>query len=245
MMDITIYQIDPDRDQNGVLFGALDQLEKWQGSPEVDAGIYGKVFEGEIDAKDLEEIYEIFNLDKPDGYHGRSLSVSDVVAVRDPGSKKIDYFFCDSIGFKKVDFDASRASESFKAKIKVVMCEPGRKARVAEIGTELEDLQRAVGGMIEAYYPFEEQVCIVCNDEGKFNGMSPCRAIFDDERKIQDIIFGPFFICDCSTPEFGSLNAEQLDRYRKMFDNPERYFRIDGEIKAIPYDPTKDKAHQR
>ena len=125
------------------------------------------------------------------------------------------------------------------------MCEPGRKARVAEIGTELEELQRAVGGMIEAYYPFEEQVCIVCNDEGKFNGMSPCRAIFDDERKIQDIIFGPFFICDCSTPEFGSLNAEQLDRYRKMFDNPERYFRIDGEIKAIPHDPTKDKAHQR
>ena len=245
MMDITIYQIDPDRDQNGVLFGALDQLEKWQGSPEVDAGIYGKVFEGEIDAKDLEEIYEIFNLDKPDGYHGRSLSVSDVVAVRDPDSKKIDYFFCDSIGFKKVDFDASRAYESFKAKIKVVICEPGRKARVAEIGTELEDLQRAVGGMIEAYYPFEEQVCIVCNDEGKFNGMSPCRAIFDDERKIQDIIFGPFFICDCSTPEFGSLNAEQLERYRKMFDNPERYFRIDGEIKAIPHDPTKDKAHQR
>ena len=98
MMDITIYQIDPDRDQNGVLFGALDQLEKWQGSPEVDAGIYGKAFEGEIDAKDLEEIYEIFNLDKPDGYHGRSLSVSDVVAVRDPGSKKTDYFFCDSIG---------------------------------------------------------------------------------------------------------------------------------------------------
>ena len=173
MMDITIYQIDPDRDQNGVLFGALDQLEKWQGSPEVDAGIYGKAFEGEIDAKDLEEIYEIFNLDKPDGYHGRSLSVSDVVAVRDPDSKKIDYFFCDSIGFKKVNFDASRASESFKAKIKVVMCEPGRKARVAEIGTELEELQRAVGGMIEAYYPFEEQVCIVCNDEGKFNGMSP------------------------------------------------------------------------
>ena len=40
MMDITIYQIDPDRDQNGVLFGALDQLEKWKCSAEVDAGIY-------------------------------------------------------------------------------------------------------------------------------------------------------------------------------------------------------------
>lgn len=42
-----------------------------------------------------------------------------------------------------------------------------------EIGTELSDLQRVVGGLIEPYYPFEEQVCIVCNDEGKYNGMRP------------------------------------------------------------------------
>lgn len=31
-------------------------------------------------------------------------------------------------------------------KIKVVLCEPGKVARVAEIGTELSDLQRVVGG---------------------------------------------------------------------------------------------------
>lgn len=43
-------------------------------------------------------------------------------------------------------------------KIKVVLCEPGKVARVAEIGTELSDLQRVVGGLIEPYYPFEEQV---------------------------------------------------------------------------------------
>ena len=88
----------------------------------------------------------------------------------------------------------------------MVLCEPGKVARVAEIGTELSDLQRVVGGLIEPYYPFEEQVCIVCNDEGKYNGMRPCRAIYGENREMMDIIFGPFFICDCSTPYFGSLN---------------------------------------
>ncbi len=245
MMDITIYQIDPDRDRNRVMFGDLSHLEEWQGSAQVDAEIYGKVFEGEVDADDLEAVFEIFNLDKPDGYHGRSMSVSDVIVVRDSGMGEPVCYYCDSIGFKQIAFDESKAAESFKAKIKVVMCEPGKCARIMEIGTELEDLQKAVGGLIEAYYPFEEQVCIVCNDEGKFNGMRPCRAIYDDEKKIQEIIFGPFFICDCSTPEFGSLNSEQLERYRNMFDKPERYFRVDGEIKAVPYDPHKDMSFVR
>ena len=56
-------------------------------------------------------------------------------------------------------------------------------------------------------------------------------------------IFGPFFICDCSTPYFGSLNKEQLERYTKQFQNPERFFRVGGEIKAVPYKPEKD--HER
>lgn len=84
---------------------------------------------------------------------------------------------------------------------------------------------------------------IVCNDEGKYNGMRPCRAIYGEDREMMDIIFGPFFICDCSTPYFGSLNKEQLERYTKQFQNPERFFRVGGEIKAVPYKP--EKGHER
>ena len=83
----------------------------------------------------------------------------------------------------------------------------------------------------------------VCNDEGKYNGMRPCRAIYGEDREMMDIIFGPFFICNCSTPYFGSLNKEQLERYTKQFQNPERFFRVGGEIKAVPYKPEKD--HER
>ena len=83
----------------------------------------------------------------------------------------------------------------------------------------------------------------VCNDEGKYNGMRPCRAIYGEDREMMDIIFGPFFICDCSTPYFDSLNKEQLERYTKQFQNPERFFRVGREIKAVPYKPEKD--HER
>lgn len=202
---------------------------------------FEKVFEGEVECGTLEEVYQMFNLDHPDGYWGRSLSVSDVLEV--VGEEKSTFHFCDSIGFREVDFDPDMTEPLKEKKIKVVLCEPGKVARVAEIGTELSDLQRVVGGLIEPYYPFEEQVCIVCNDEGKYNGMRPCRAIYGENREMMDIIFGPFFICDCSTPYFGSLNKEQLERYTKQFQNPEHFFRVGGEIKAVPYKPEKD--HER
>ena len=135
--------------------------------------------------------------------------------------------------------------EKQKEMIRVVYCEPGKLAKIAEIGTELANLQQAVGGLIEPYYPFEEMVCIVCNDEGKFNGMRPCRAVYGEDGKMMDIIFGPFFICDCSGEEFASLSDEQLERYANQFRYPENYLRINGEIKAIKYDPTRDRDKAR
>ena len=183
-MRIAIYQINLDRDENNVAFLNYENLERFQGSAALRSEIYDKVFEGEVDCGTLEEVYQMFNLDHPDGYRGRSLSVSDVVET--VGEEKSTFHFCDSIGFREVDFDPDMTEPLKEKKIKVVLCEPGKVARVAEIGTELSDLQRVVGGLIEPYYPFEEQVCIVCNDEGKYNGMRPCRAIYGEDREMMD-----------------------------------------------------------
>ena len=237
MMEIKIYQVNLDRDEDGVAFESLDMLDKYQHTGEIKAELYDKVFEGEVEAGDLEDVYRIFNIDKPDGYTGRSLSVSDVVEVVKSDDVKPGFYYCDSIGFKSVEFQPENAVTLENKSITVVLCEPGKVSRTAEIGSSLEDLQKAVGGCIEAYYPFEEEVCIVCNDEGKFNGMSPCRAIYGEDKQMMDIIFGPFFICDCSGENFASLSREQLQRYSEQFKNPERYFRVNGEIKAVPYEP--------
>ena len=100
-------------------------------------------------------------------------------------------------------------------KMKVVICEPGMLARAAEIGTTLEDLQKAVGGLIEAVYPYDDPVAIVCNEEGQINGMPLNRSLRDGDGKIYDIIAGPFFVCGLGEEDFCSLSDEQIGKAGK------------------------------
>ena len=120
--------------------------------------------------------------------------------------------------------------------IRVVMVRPGERAVVTELSAALPDYQEAVGGCIEAFYPFEEEVCIVCNEEGKLNGMEPCRAVYDGG-EIVDIVFGPFFICSCAGEDFSGLDQEQAERYQELFALPETFFHLGGRLRAVPYEP--------
>ena len=123
-MNIRIYQIDKERDINNVAFMNYDNLEKFQGSQNIDNSIYKKVFEGEVTCQDLEEVFVMFNINHPTGYTGRSLSVSDVVEII---GEKSTYHFCDSFGFKYVEFDPSIAID--KSKIKTVHHESRKQAQ--------------------------------------------------------------------------------------------------------------------
>lgn len=126
-------------------------------------------------------------------------------------------------------------------KIRVLHVEVGQYPKVVEITPTLEEMQRLVNGCIEPFYPYEEQVCIVCNDEGKINGMLPNRFVFNEDREIVDLVFGSFFICDCSTSSFGSLTDEQIARYRKEFYHPARMGFIDGKLVVTPYEEKQVK----
>ena len=108
--------------------------------------------------------------------------------------------------------------------MKVVMLEPGQTAQIVEIGNGLEPMQSAVDGYIEAIYPFEdEEVVLICNEEGKINGLPPNRVIFNTEGEIVDIIYGSFFICSApiGSEEFESLSEEQIAKYYAMFEKPD------------------------
>ena len=238
-MNISIYQIDTAKDTNRIAFESLEAIEKIQGSKEIDAGIYNRVFSGNVDCQSLEEVFEMFNTNRPCDYKGRSLSVSDVVEVTESDIVKEGCYFCNDLGFKPIEFNSELAEE----KIKVVMVEPGKKAYVTEIDTGLESIYKALGcEVFQTFYPFEDAVLIVCDDEGKLNGARPNRAIYGDDGKITDIIYGKFFICDCSGERFGSLTAAMLEKYKKQFLLPERFISINDTIHAVKYDPQKEAA---
>jgi len=130
---------------------------------------------------------------------------------------------------------------SDERKNKVVLLEPSKLAHSVEIDASLEGMQKTVGGLIEPFYPFEEQVCIVCNEESKINGMHPNRSVKNDEGIMVDFIFGPAFICDCRGESLDSLSDEQINRYSKMFRYPEHLARLNGKLIGIPFNPQRDK----
>lgn len=106
-MKVRIYQIDFERDEKYICYRNLETVLKRCGG-RIPAECYDMVFEYEALSDSLERLYFIFNEAHPKGYKARSLSMSDVVEVIDPvnGSK---FYFCDTIGFKEVSFDASKA----------------------------------------------------------------------------------------------------------------------------------------
>ena len=238
-MQIKIYQINLDRDNDRLAFVSLDSLNR--SGKTVNPEIYDKVFEGEVKCRDLEDVFQMFNLDHPEDYRGRSLSVSDVVAVRNPITGEDSFHFCDSVGFEEINFDESRTQAPAVNMIRVVLVEPGKPARLADVEPCLEGYYMAIGAdIIQAVYPFKEEVCIVCDDEGKLNGSPLNRALrTEGTGEIYDIIAGTFFVCSCKNAEFSSLDQDQQKRYLDLYKWPERFFRIGNTMQAIEVKPAE------
>lgn len=78
-------------------------------------------------------------------------------------------------------------------KLKVIHVEPGKRASIVEIDDNLKAMQDLVGGMIEEYMPYEDDVAIICNEEGKMLGLPLNRGIVGEDGQLQDIIAGDFF----------------------------------------------------
>ena len=96
--------------------------------------------------------------------------------------------------------------------MKVLMVEPGYAPYEKELNG-LEEMQAAVGGLIQAIYPFGEQVAVVCNDEGLINGMEFNRSVPGGYEGV----FGPFFVCGIEGENFCSLAPEQIKTYQERF----------------------------
>lgn len=237
-MEICIYQVNMERDESRVAFAGFDRYSEVTGKNYVESAIYDKVFDGEVNCKNLEDVYRMFNFSHPGDYTGRSMSVSDVIEVTNSETVVPGFYYCDNVGFKKCDFKSENAEMLGNGKMTVVLVEPGRVARNAEIGATLEDMQNAVEGCAKAIYPYGgEAVAIICDEEGKIAGKELNRAIYDENGQMIDVIAGTFFICGCNGQDFGSLNKEQIEKYGTKFYYPEKFVKFDDEIKALKYKP--------
>ena len=97
-----IYKVSRDDPQN-VRFMNLDWLQSHNLS--VDRSNYDLIYTAPLNGsgstmEQLETLYEQFNLQKPVDFHSPSLSVSDIVAIKQDG--KVSCHYCDSVGFTEI-----------------------------------------------------------------------------------------------------------------------------------------------
>lgn len=150
----------------------------------------------------------------------------------------------DSENFTGVDFSAEAEREIVqeqKEQLDVLLVKPGMYPQAVQIGSELEDLQKAVGGDIEVVYPYNEPVALIVNDEGKLNGSELNRALRDNEGQIYDIVAGDFLVVGLGEEDFASLSPELMEKFEKEFHQPEMFVRMGRSIMALPLPDDKVK----
>ena len=129
-------------------------------------------------------------------------------------------------------------------KIIAVVVEAGKKPEIREIDSSLEGLQALVGGYIQAVYPYEDPVGIVCNEEAKLEGLPLNRALRDEDGDIYDIVAGTFAVVGLTEDSFGSLEGDLALKYAKLFEQPEQFAKLGDKVVAIPMISEEQQKHQ-
>ena len=96
------------------------------------------------------------------------------------------------------------------AKIKVIIKRPDEEfGHVCNISNSLENLQKTVGGYIEAV-PLTDEIVIICNEEGKLKGLE--RNFF----LPFDTVVGTVIICGVDGDEFSDIPEGFFKTWKKL-----------------------------
>lgn len=121
-------------------------------------------------------------------------------------------------------------------RIKVLVVEPLKAPYVKVIPNTLSALQSEVGEYIQTFYPLygDKGMEIICNEEGKNNGLPLNRTFCDNSGNIYEIIAGTFLVVGLSESNFCSLTNAQVEKYLRRFQKPEFFLIYPDRIVVLP-----------
>ena len=99
-----IYQVKHTAELSLIRFESIENLQSMGQQPQ--RGNYDLVYtrtglpEGQSPGAILDKLWEDFNIHRPADYHSPSMSVSDIIAIKQGG--EVSYHYCDSVGFQKL-----------------------------------------------------------------------------------------------------------------------------------------------
>lgn len=127
----------------------------------------------------------------------------------------------------------------------VLIVEPMKEPYVKSISKELEDLEQAVGGDIEEICPFEDNVGILLNANGKNEGLRENRALYDRHGRACDVIAGTFLVVGLTDEDYTSLTPGQIEKFKEKYQSPEIFTLFNGEIHVMKMPPQEQKSRRK
>ena len=204
---------------------------------ESDLGYYYAHEAGIYSEKDLGPLANYIDYER----YGRDIAMDEQGRFTDEGyvrvaSERWDRQFDGELDDIPDEYRITGSGEAAErdSTIAVLVVEPGKEPYVKEIDSDLKSLQHEVGGCIEAIYPYEDPVALVCNEEGKLEGLPLNRALRDEDGDIYDVVAGIFMVVGLTDDSFGSLTVEQMQKFSDLFKVPEQFVKLGDKIVAIP-----------
>ncbi len=127
--------------------------------------------------------------------------------------------------------------------ITVLKCEVGKEIQTIEIERGLKNMQKEVGGYIEQFSPFEDDVVLIVNEEGKLQGLPLNRAVYDEySGEVIDVIAGDFLIVYAPRDgdDYENMPEHLVEKYSEKFKHPEEFYKIGGKIVAFPIQENRE-----
>lgn len=113
--------------------------------------------------------------------------------------------------------------------MKILIVEPGKHPRVAQIDNTLEAMHEVVGGYIEVTYPWEDYIGLVCDEEGLLKHYPFNRLVAP-----HTAIFGTFFLCGLDGENMTDLPDDLIEKYKARLFEPQMLIRTARGLIAVP-----------
>ena len=101
--------------------------------------------------------------------------------------------------------------------MKILEVRRGEVPDLKEIDGGLKSMQAVVGGYIEAIYPFDDDIAVVVNEEGKITGLPPNRFLVYKKQNYVEPLCGTLFLCGLKKDSFADIPKKLVDKYTKVF----------------------------
>ena len=116
--------------------------------------------------------------------------------------------------------------------MRILLIRPGKRPEVKVIPHTLEEMQKTVGGCIQATYPWDDLIGLICDEDALTKPEQQGNRKINDDMAIK----GPFFLCGLGEEDFTDFPKELIDKYMKLFWKPEIFVRTVRGPVIIPVD---------